>query len=381
MKSQTYYLYAFEFIPYHGGIAHYSHSLAKYLHEQGHSVNVVTSNHLSQSDGYALNKPNRWNSDVLLINKFFSLTFRIHQLIFLTKQLLKSRLYRSSSRIIVTSLFVNFSVLSIRWFQLLKIPYEIVLHGLDIYELSEKRPKFLDHCILGASEIIVNSQHTGKLLQSRYPDQSFILMPPLLDISKINGYIESSAQIKPFQSSKKSLKHLIVSICRLVPRKGIQIAIPAVARFLRSNEDWHYVIVGDGPMYDKLKQMIPIEVSSRIRMAGAVTEEVKYAILNASKVFIMPNLQFDEKDVEGFGISFIEATYCGNWVIGGNNGGVPDAIDECTNGYLINMDDHPEDQIVSALEHIINRQDSKATIDYARQRVVDQYSFASHWEI
>lgn len=53
----------------------------------------------------------------------------------------------------------------------------------------------------------------------------------------------------------------------------------------------------------------------------------------------MPNRETKDKNTEGFGIVFLEANACGKPVIGGKAGGVPSAIKDGYNGFLVNGDD------------------------------------------
>lgn len=378
MSSASVTILAFEFIPYHGGIAHYSHALAKYLYQHGHSVRVITTNHLSLQDGYKLSKPNRFNSSITLINKFFSFIFRLNQYVFLVRQLIKILLSARSSRIIVTSLFVDFSLYSIQLLSFFGKPYEVVLHGLDIYQLSNQRPNFLKKIVNQASNIIVNSKHTGELLWSKLNEQSYHLFPPLLDLDKIDQHVREITNQKEILNDHQNI---ILSVCRLVPRKGIHIAIRSIIPFLDKHQEWSYLIAGDGPMRGELEQLIPASLKSRIILLGPITEHDKVRLLINSSIYIMPNLEYDNNDVEGFGISFIEASYFKNWVIGGNNGGVPEAIGNTTNGYLIDMKGDPEGQILEALNDVMSRDDSAPILEKAKQRVIKKFSFESEWDI
>lgn len=67
------------------------------------------------------------------------------------------------------------------------------------------------------------------------------------------------------------------------------------------------------------------------------------ALYEAADLFIMLNRELKEQgDVEGYGIVFLEAGMHKLPVIGGNNGGVPDAVVNGTTGYLVNATDIQE---------------------------------------
>jgi glycosyltransferase involved in cell wall biosynthesis len=79
------------------------------------------------------------------------------------------------------------------------------------------------------------------------------------------------------------------------------------------------------------------------RSSLAVTgPQTKWALYELCDIFVTPNRLMGGVEWEGFGIVFLEATLFGKPAIGGNSGGVPDAIVDGVTGLLVN----PEDQEV-----------------------------------
>jgi glycosyltransferase involved in cell wall biosynthesis len=69
-----------------------------------------------------------------------------------------------------------------------------------------------------------------------------------------------------------------------------------------------------------------------------VSDAEKYGLLETSSVFVMPNHTRGGDDFEGFGISFIEASYFRNVVVGGRSGGAVEAISEEKSGFLVDFE-------------------------------------------
>jgi phosphatidylinositol alpha-1,6-mannosyltransferase len=128
---------------------------------------------------------------------------------------------------------------------------------------------------------------------------------------------------------------LLLSVGRLQRRKGHDIAIQAIATLRTRLPNLRYVIAGDGEERSRLERLAAdLNVQDRVFFAGIVSDADLPAFYAACDIFLLPN-RVDEGDIEGFGIVFLEAAASGKPVIGGNNGGVPEAVDRDVTGLLV----------------------------------------------
>jgi phosphatidylinositol alpha-1,6-mannosyltransferase len=84
----------------------------------------------------------------------------------------------------------------------------------------------------------------------------------------------------------------------------------------------------------------------------------------------MSNITLKDTNTEGFGIVFLEANACGKPVIGGNAGGVPDAIKNRYNGFLVdsnNIDQISEKVITLLKDKNLNKRMGKDAIQWAKK--------------
>ena len=96
-----------------------------------------------------------------------------------------------------------------------------------------------------------------------------------------------------------------------------------------------YLIVGEGPEDEKIKRLIGAKhLSNRVFLLGKLSDEQRNVVLNASDIFIMPNITVDG-DIEGFGIVMLEAGSVGLPVIASNIQGIRDAVIDGQTGYLV----------------------------------------------
>jgi len=128
-------------------------------------------------------------------------------------------------------------------------------------------------------------------------------------------------------------KIVLVSVGRLVRRKGVSWFVREVMPRLQPS--YCYLIVGDGPEYGHVQEVLKQKnLRKRVLLLGKVSDEERNLILNASDIFIMPNIEVPG-DVEGFGIVAIEAGSCGLPVIASNIQGIRDAVLDGKTGTLV----------------------------------------------
>jgi phosphatidylinositol alpha-1,6-mannosyltransferase len=123
-------------------------------------------------------------------------------------------------------------------------------------------------------------------------------------------------------------KSVIISVGRLVHRKGqdkLIAALPAVKALVPNT---HLVLVGVGPYQSHLEKL-----AAKLQMTESVTfiGRINYADLPKyfclGDIFAMPSRsRFFGLEVEGLGIVYLEASACGLAVVGGKSGGAPDAV-------------------------------------------------------
>jgi len=131
-------------------------------------------------------------------------------------------------------------------------------------------------------------------------------------------------------------KKVVLTLGRLVQRKGADMAIRAMARILKTRSDVHYLIVGDGELRPELERIIKEEnVSSQVTLVGKVSESDLVKYFRLCDLFLMPNRTLPDGDTEGFGLVFREANACGKPVIGGRAGGVVEAVIDGESGFLV----------------------------------------------
>jgi phosphatidylinositol alpha-1,6-mannosyltransferase len=130
---------------------------------------------------------------------------------------------------------------------------------------------------------------------------------------------------------------VVVSASRLVPRKGQDVLLAAWPQIRREHPDARLLIVGDGRRRQSLEQQVAkLDHPSDVCFVGSVCDELLPAHLAAGDVFALPcRDMWHGLQVEGLGLSILEASAVGLPVVVGRSGGTPDAVVDGVTGHLV----------------------------------------------
>lgn len=144
------------------------------------------------------------------------------------------------------------------------------------------------------------------------------------------------------KEKKLDQKFVLLTVTRLVERKGIDTVIKALSVLKNHIPEIEYLVVGDGPDRSKLEQLArDKDVDQLVTFCGKVPYNELNSYYNLGDIFVMPS-KTATPDVEGFGIVFLEANACSKPVIGAYSGGIPSAIIHGKTGLLVEEDNPKE---------------------------------------
>jgi len=173
-------------------------------------------------------------------------------------------------------------------------------------------------------------------------------------------------------------KKVIMSICRLVRRKGVDTVISAFSKISGSHPDTEMVIIGDGPDRLRLESLVnELGISQSVRFMGWVThnEQEINQFYNLADIVVMTP-RTDPIQVEGFGIVYLEANSCEKPVIGSRSGGIPDAVLEGKTGLLVK--ENNTDELADAMIRLLDDPNFAQRLGrVGRQRVLNELNWDS----
>lgn len=232
----------------------------------------------------------------------------------------------------------------------LQIPTLCLIHGKEI---NHKKGSLLHtrmtQSLKKAKFIIANSEFTKKLAIKKgiAAKKIKIINPGINPPKPIEGrYLEQAKEI--FGSTNPKL----ISVTRLEKRKGIHSVILSLKNLQVLYPNFLYVIIGQGDESETLKNIARnMDLSNNIIFLEEVASGLKNALLKYADIFLMPSIE-DGASVEGFGISFLEASMYKTACIGGVVGGAADIIKDGKTGFLCDGTNH--DKIYQALNKMLN---------------------------
>jgi len=224
----------------------------------------------------------------------------------------------------------------------------VLAHGQEYINKLKKHSK-IKSALSRASKIVSSSQFTASLITELFPDFS----KGITVVYPTYG-VKTPTKRQTKQSSQTTQ---IITICRIDQRKGLRASMEALQQLKYEGLSFQWVIGGTGPDLDYLKQLAEnLGLSSRVNFKGRITEQEKSEMLSSSDLFLMPSYQ-EGDSIEGFGISYIEASSYGLPCIGGKAGGAPEAVINGVTGWTV--DGHSKADIREALQEAISNTDRR----------------------
>ena len=165
----------------------------------------------------------------------------------------------------------------------------------------------------------------------------------------------------------------MLSVGRLVEKKGFRYAVEALARVVDRFPAARYEIVGDGADREPLQRLITdFNLDRHVRILGWKTRNEVIDLMENADLFLAPSVTGGDGDTEGIPVVLMEAMALGLPVISTTHGGIPELVEHRRSGYLVPERD--VDSLSAAIEAIIRCPDDIAGITReARRRVEEEY--------
>jgi len=329
-----------------GGIARYYHSMCMHTKHQM----VVLAPHDRNTASFDSAQPFPVNRLRVPLQRFFVLRL-LQALILVWRGSLIAK-NTNSKVVILGHWYFAFFGFVLRFYS--RLPFIVVLHGgeLDRFRSYSLLLRLAIVCIEQASAVIVNSDYTAQQYRNHGGRHARIVkIAPGVDTLYFSPSMKCDHVIRRHHLQGK---RVLLTVSRLVERKGHDIVIRALPIILQNIPQCVYLIVGSGPEERRLRDLAQtLNVSDHVIFAGSVADAELPAYYNACDIFTMPSRALDKREgIEGFGIVYLEANACGKAVIGGRSGGVSEAVEEGVSGILV--DPNNESELAKAAIRLLN---------------------------
>jgi len=208
--------------------------------------------------------------------------------------------------------------------RLLGKPYSFTTHG--IYDLYIAPPEDLRERAVYAKNAITISDYNKRYMMKKFsiPEEKIKVIHSGIDLDFFGENHKETSQEK-----------MILSVARLDPVKSLDTLVKACDILNKERVDFKCMIIGEGKSRKELENLITrLGLSDKVFLLGAKKiEEVRDCYKRAT-VFVLPSKE------ETMGLATIEAMASGLPVVSTNIYGIPELIEHCINGYLINPGDY-----------------------------------------
>ena len=341
-----------QFPPHFGGVGVHIHTLSKELVKQGHEVYVITYPHkeIKDIDGIhvigtkGLNLPGVRGS-----------MFKLN-----AKKALKELIQKEDIDIIHGHYLFPAGAVAVEVGNKYNIKTYVTAHGSDMFELYKKQP-FMRSPI---KKVLKNADGVFAVSNALKHEIIATGVPGIADKTKLSW---NSVDIDKFSNKENESfkqeyklfdKPIVLFVGNLIKRKNADSLLEAKKI---ANSDYYLVIVGDGPLFKKLKKKAEEEDVRDVIFTGSRNDVED--IIPSCDILILPSFS------ESFGLVLIEALACGKPVIGSDVGGISEIINEDV-GLLVNP--NKISSIANAIDNLVNDEDLRYVLSLnARNRALD----------
>jgi phosphatidylinositol alpha-1,6-mannosyltransferase len=252
------------------------------------------------------------------------------------------------------------------------MPYAVVLHGAEV-AIPGRLPatrSMLAHVVRHAALVISAGRYPAAEARRAVRGRGMppvVEIPPGVDLERFVPLGEHERTRARVDLQLPPTGPLVVSVSRLVPRKGMDVLIDASGALVERFPDLTVAIAGRGRDAERLAGRVA-ETGAPVRLLGAVSDEDLPRLAASADVFAMLcRNRWLGLEQEGFGIVFVEAAAAGVAQVAGASGGAGEAVENGETGVVVR---HPTDSaaVARAIGELLADPDLRTRMGLAARR-------------
>jgi colanic acid/amylovoran biosynthesis glycosyltransferase len=148
--------------------------------------------------------------------------------------------------------------------------------------------------------------------------------------------VDASAGDAPRAAPRVTGEVRLLTVARLVEKKGIDVALRALGSLRDEFPSLRYDVIGDGPLRAELESLAAsLGIADRVRFRGPLTNDAVQRAMRDADLFVLPSMTAPNGDEEGTPTVLIEASYAGLPVLATRHAGIPDIVADGESGVLV----------------------------------------------
>ena len=220
------------------------------------------------------------------------------------------------------------------------IPFVVSLHGSDIYLARRNKifgllAKYIFH---RASGVTACSPELLEAAAEMGAPQNSVLLAYGVDSEKFIPDQRNNEFRQMLGIGKDDL--LIVTLGRLVYKKGFNVLIDSTAEIVKSGTNIHVVIGGEGPLKSELNDQVKtLNLRDCIQFIGPISWDQVPEFLASGDIFVLPSIRDQYGNIDGLPNVLLEAMSSGTAVVASDIPGVKSVLDDSQSGILVSSGD------------------------------------------
>ncbi len=237
-------------------------------------------------------------------------------------------------------------------------------HGYDIssYVYRMGREIYSELFTRGDLFLCVSEYMKKRLIELGCSEEKVCVHKSGIDLDKFTLNIQD----------KVNKRVCLVTIGRLVEKKGVQYGIRAVAKLVKKYPDIEYLIVGEGPLRGELESLIDsLEVGKQVKLLGWKKQNEIVKLLKRTDMLLAPSVTTKDGDQEGIPVVIMEALAQGVPVISTWHSGIPEVVQDGKSGFLVPERD--VDGLVDKIESLINNAELRISMGLNGRQFIEKH--------
>lgn len=311
-----------EFPPLPGGIGTHAYQLARHLSDKGCEVRVI-------ADQRSEDIKEELDFDKSLAFEVTRIPLkRLRLLMYIQRIWMTFQGFKKVDVVVATGKFALWNVRFCSLFY--KTPIMAIIHGTEVNFKGYLLRGSITWALKRFDTIVAVSHYTKHLVA--HLKREVVVIP--------NGIVTADWEVPAIDTPTLKGHPVVTTVGRLSDRKGQLQVIKHLPDMLKAFPQGHYHCIGIASEQDRFMAIAKsLGVAEHITFHGVVSADALKAMLRHTDVFVMLSTETATGDVEGFGISILEANALGVPAIGSKNSGIEDAIQHGVSGLLIDAAD------------------------------------------
>lgn len=235
------------------------------------------------------------------------------------------------------------------------IPCTVTAHAVEIFR-SPNVPQ-IKHICDSMDHVIVPSEYNRDYLREEIGVENNITVVP------------ATTQVAKFEPSAPTVENRLLTVARLVEKKGYPYSIEAVNNLIEQGYDIEYHIVGTGDRKDRLQQQVEeCEIEDHVEFLGHVSDERLQIELSEASVFVLPCVIAEDGDRDAMPVVLKEAMASKTACVSTTVSAIPELITDGEDGVLVPQKE--PDKLATAIQDLLENPERRQLLANNGQKTV-----------